>query len=200
MTPRQYAYRNKYLKSEHWQNLRLKALVKAKGSCFICSHQSPNNDVHHIYYPKRLNRTALRSLVVLCRDCHDKVHTIIDPDKLRSPRYRKIQFRLAVKRIQKQFGIERKRKQKLRHPENLCMVCAWTGTDVKEVNHFRVCSVCCIRVAVEMRVASLVLENVRGAMRPFCAAIDSVKSRMLVDRTQVVDIASRQLEAPAKIA
>lgn len=66
-------YREVYLKSEHWQNLRLQKLVEADCLCLRCGKQSQSNDVHHLCYKNLYDVTTL-DLVVLCRDCHDFVH------------------------------------------------------------------------------------------------------------------------------
>lgn len=61
-----------YLNSDHWKQIRLKALDRAGNRCQLCS--STNNlNVHHNTYKNRGNED-LKDLVVLCRDCHMKFH------------------------------------------------------------------------------------------------------------------------------
>lgn len=74
-------YRNTYLKSEHWQNLRLQKLVESDCLCLRCGKQSQSNDVHHLCY-KKLYDVKTVDLVVLCRTCHDFVHEKLDQIKL----------------------------------------------------------------------------------------------------------------------
>lgn len=74
-------YRQTYLKSEHWQNLRLQKLVESDCLCLRCGKQSQHHDVHHLNYKKLYDVTTL-DLVVLCRTCHDLVHEKLDQVKL----------------------------------------------------------------------------------------------------------------------
>jgi len=73
------AYRFDYLKSEQWQNVRLEALAREGGKCQICGEESLHNDAHHIWYPKNIYKTRARQLVIMCRECHDFVHSLM-PD------------------------------------------------------------------------------------------------------------------------
>lgn len=70
-------YRNVYLKSEHWSNLRLAKLAQVDAVCKICKHRDLGNDVHHIYY-RSLYDVQLADLRVLCRGCHRKIHSILE--------------------------------------------------------------------------------------------------------------------------
>lgn len=70
-------YRETYLKSEHWQNLRLQKLVESECRCLRCGVQSQHHDVHHLKYRNLFDVTTL-DLVVLCRACHDLVHENLD--------------------------------------------------------------------------------------------------------------------------
>ena len=72
-------YRNQYLKSQHWDNLRLRKLVSSNGLCSICRLEGWNHDVHHIRY-KNLFDVNLSDLAVLCRSCHNKAHVILAAD------------------------------------------------------------------------------------------------------------------------
>jgi len=76
-TAARHYYRFVYLKSDHWQDLRLRKLVAAKAMCAICNHESVHNDVHHIVY-RNLYDAELGDLRVLCRDCHKAVHAVLD--------------------------------------------------------------------------------------------------------------------------
>lgn len=70
-------YRFDYLQSDHWKNLRLEKLASRNATCIRCGKQDPSNDVHHFIY-RNLYDVELEDLAVLCRDCHDLVHTTVD--------------------------------------------------------------------------------------------------------------------------
>lgn len=70
-------YYKRYLRSDHWQNLRLEKLVCAGTLCHFCRQDSPSNDVHHVKYRESLKETKLKDLRVLCRRCHDLVHEVL---------------------------------------------------------------------------------------------------------------------------
>lgn len=72
-----HAYRFGYLKSEQWSNVRIEALAREKGRCQICTEESISNDAHHIWYPENIYETREFNLVILCRICHDLVHTLM---------------------------------------------------------------------------------------------------------------------------
>lgn len=77
MTEKQITYRTEFLKSEHWQNLRIQALSQYKAKCILCQKEDFHNDVHHIEYPKNLWDTYGHQLVVLCRSCHTALHQML---------------------------------------------------------------------------------------------------------------------------
>lgn len=64
-------YREKYLKSTHWYELRNKKLsmVNACEKCKASTHL----DVHHLNY-RNLYDVELSDLMVLCRKCHTDEH------------------------------------------------------------------------------------------------------------------------------
>ena len=68
-------YRNIYLKSEHWKTLRTEALLKKKARCMVCKSEE-HLDVHHMRY-RSLWDVKVKDLLVLCRDCHEKVHKLM---------------------------------------------------------------------------------------------------------------------------
>lgn len=72
-----YLYRFGFLKSDKWKTVRLEALVREKGLCQICGLESVFNDAHHIWYPENVFDTTADHLVILCRGCHQFVHTVI---------------------------------------------------------------------------------------------------------------------------
>jgi len=74
---RQAYYRNVYLKSEHWQNLRIRRLAIDKGRCVLCGKEDSSNDVHHVIY-RNLFEANAGDLRTLCRSCHTQVHKVIE--------------------------------------------------------------------------------------------------------------------------
>lgn len=73
-------YRFGYLKSEHWQNIRLSKMASARGRCYRCLKLDNSNDVHHLCY-RNIYDVQLSDLVVLCRDCHEKFHEVLSKHK-----------------------------------------------------------------------------------------------------------------------
>lgn len=74
---RKHFYRFRYLKSDHWQDLRLRKLVSVDAKCQRCGHRDLSNDIHHLRY-KKLYDVELSDLIVLCRKCHEIVHEALD--------------------------------------------------------------------------------------------------------------------------
>jgi len=70
LTPQQIEYRNGYLRSEHWQEVRRKKLKQAGYKCEACG-QKVKLDIHHLTY-ERLGKERLSDLQALCRPCHRK--------------------------------------------------------------------------------------------------------------------------------
>lgn len=96
-------YRDVYLKSEDWKNLRAAKLHSVGNRCFACGHTSPSNDVHHIQYRKP-HDVKTDDLIVLCRPCHDFVHKVLSATP--KGHHKLHQWRLARSRIygDKKFG------------------------------------------------------------------------------------------------
>jgi hypothetical protein len=72
-----HAYRFGYLKSDKWSNVRLEALGREKGKCQICREESIFNDAHHKWYPENIYETTEKHLVILCRPCHEFLHSMM---------------------------------------------------------------------------------------------------------------------------
>ncbi len=70
-------YRDTYLKSEDWKNLRALKLHESKNKCKLCGKKNQSNDVHHVKY-KKLYDVKLSDLIVLCRPCHNNVHVLLE--------------------------------------------------------------------------------------------------------------------------
>lgn len=71
-------YREVYLKSEDWKNLRaaVLALFAPHGTCARCG-ECHRLDVHHIKY-RRLFNVSIKDLIPLCRACHNEYHLLQD--------------------------------------------------------------------------------------------------------------------------
>lgn len=75
-------YRNEYLFSEHWSKTRRRLFGKnrQKRYCAGCRKDDVSLDVHHKTYT-RLGNEKLRDLILVCRDCHSKIHEYHDQHK-----------------------------------------------------------------------------------------------------------------------
>ena len=74
-----------YLKSEHFQALRRKLYLQAKGLCQDCNQQvNPNNFIaHHLTY-KRIGKEKLQDMECLCPKCHSHPNK---HSKVKTPSY-----------------------------------------------------------------------------------------------------------------
>lgn len=132
-------YRDSYLKSEHWQNIRVARIAKQKGRCRICSSECGLAlDVHHVSY-RKLYDVNVEDLRGLCRRCHDWVHEILKarPDlkgnKETGKRWKKIVK--AVRKMRKKKGIilpmrtstpeEKKERKRLKHERYVKICRSW---------------------------------------------------------------------------
>jgi len=70
-------YREVYLQSEDWKNLRAAVLaIKAPdGRCNVCGKKR-KLDVHHIEY-RKLYDVPFAALIPICRKCHEEIHELI---------------------------------------------------------------------------------------------------------------------------
>ena len=67
---RQYA---EYLVSEHWKKLRAAKIAESGRICFYCK-STYHIQVHHMRYRSSWEDAELEDLVVVCEDCHRKIH------------------------------------------------------------------------------------------------------------------------------
>lgn len=72
-------YREEYLHSEHWINLR-DSVIQKYPNCFLCD--DPAVDVHHIRYRNLYNVIPEKDLCSLCRKCHNIVHKFLKLHKI----------------------------------------------------------------------------------------------------------------------
>lgn len=80
MTVNSEQYRQEYLKSDAWRNLRHEAKKKRGNHCGLCyrpydprAHNAM--DVHHLNY-RNLHDVKPKDLIVVCRACHNMIHDI----------------------------------------------------------------------------------------------------------------------------
>lgn len=66
----------KYLQTPEWQEIRHRALRKAKHRCELCAKEGVLH-IHHKTYKNRGNE-PLTDLIVLCQHCHRKFHDKLD--------------------------------------------------------------------------------------------------------------------------
>ena len=60
--------------SDEWKALREKAYKRSNNLCELCG--APKKAVHHIEYPKHFTEDNLSNLIVVCANCHEKLHGI----------------------------------------------------------------------------------------------------------------------------
>ena len=72
MTDRQLKYQT-YLQSQHWADLRGKAITRDGSKCRRCP-STLNLEVHHTIYRDRFEDSLLEDLETLCHECHHKHH------------------------------------------------------------------------------------------------------------------------------
>lgn len=63
---------SEYLKTDHWQGLRIRMLKRAGFKCQVCNGGGQLH-VHHRTYKNRGNED-LKDLIVLCANCHQEFH------------------------------------------------------------------------------------------------------------------------------
>lgn len=61
-----------YLQSDHWKKVK-KAMYSMKSRCHVCFIGEENLNIHHITY-ENIGNEGYFDLVVLCQDCHKKIH------------------------------------------------------------------------------------------------------------------------------
>jgi len=71
------SYRD-YLRTDHWQQTRSRALSRSGGYCQMCETQPLWLEVHHLTYV-RLGCEAELDLIALCPECHKLEHRTRKP-------------------------------------------------------------------------------------------------------------------------
>jgi hypothetical protein len=100
-------YRFKYLKSDHWQNLRLEKLASVDACCERCGTRDLSNDVHHLNY-RKLYDVQLDDLAVLCRRCHDLVHEALELFREKINSSERNRFRRSLRFIKRTAKVKKK--------------------------------------------------------------------------------------------
>lgn len=70
-------YREVYLKSPEWKEIRSRKESKTAKRCGICL-STEQIDLHHLFYRKELAQTETSDLRWLCRRCHELAHKLIN--------------------------------------------------------------------------------------------------------------------------
>ncbi len=96
-------YRDNYLQSEDWKNLRAAVLSTRcpDHRCECCGKTSDSLDVHHLRY-RRLFDVKEKDLRALCRTCHSALHTLVTEH----PEWGELhagRWFLAIQELQKTF-------------------------------------------------------------------------------------------------
>jgi 5-methylcytosine-specific restriction endonuclease McrA len=65
-----------YLQSKYWKTRSKKEKTWAKHICQLCKKNFKYLDVHHLSY-KNLGHERKKDLLVVCRNCHAKLHGVI---------------------------------------------------------------------------------------------------------------------------
>lgn len=82
-----------YLRSSEWRKIKSKVRKRAHYQmCWLCDSKQ-NLEIHHRSYKWIGTKDAMRGLVAVCRDCHQRIH---DYAKEHS-----ISVRLATNRLKK---------------------------------------------------------------------------------------------------
>lgn len=105
-------YRDTYLKSDHWKDLRLRKMVSKRAICCLCGESKFFNDVHHIVY-RNLYDVRLSDLRVLCRRCHSLVHDVLDSNvSIRSVKASKSKWNKVAQQVRSQLHTARQQQRK----------------------------------------------------------------------------------------
>lgn len=70
-----------YLATEHWASLRNKVLDQRGRVCENCELRPMELHVHHLFY-RNLYNVKVKDLMILCFECHKKVHELLDSKRI----------------------------------------------------------------------------------------------------------------------
>jgi hypothetical protein len=77
---RQTEYREEFLRSPEWREMRQRVLNRAGNRCEACL-TAPARDVHHVSY-RHGKLPPAWELRAICRECHEQLHAL---DEVRAP-------------------------------------------------------------------------------------------------------------------
>ena len=69
-----------YLRTKHWKNIKKMYNKMYKYECSCCGSNKTGLHLHHITYD-RVGNEEIDDLVYLCKECHNKIHSIITETK-----------------------------------------------------------------------------------------------------------------------
>lgn len=73
-----------YLKSDHWKNLRIKALKASGHTCESC-YKKTRLVGHHLFYRPVLEDALVEDIMILCSGCHDFLHKYCKYNRIKHP-------------------------------------------------------------------------------------------------------------------
>jgi len=98
-------YRDVYLKSDDWKNLRDSKIARHGKVCSLCFMEQQSVDVHHLKY-KNIYNVNHDDLRVLCRECHNKIHSLLN----QYPKMKTLGRKLLWQTIKCHLGTESEKK------------------------------------------------------------------------------------------
>lgn len=78
-----------FLNSAFWKNLKLKFFKTHARRCFICGEKN-NIQIHHIRYTRMFMKASVSELLCLCDACHEAIHKIPFPLRIKRKHYKQI--------------------------------------------------------------------------------------------------------------
>jgi hypothetical protein len=114
-------YREVYLKSDYWLELRERLYKEVNNICEECTQSGIGLQVHHLSY-KNLGKELRSDLVVICKFCHSKYHPQYKPSKAewdikRAEAKKRAEFKKRMRRVRFKFGWQKKEAQKAKQKE-----------------------------------------------------------------------------------
>lgn len=87
-----HEYREVFLRSEFWSDMRTRVLAKYGSRCYCCKRRRVSFDIHHLWYPRNRYAVTVHDLRPLCRECHDAAHVYTFPKRYRHATVGRRQF------------------------------------------------------------------------------------------------------------
>lgn len=103
-----HEYREEYLNSEEWKKIRALFLNQKDGNCEKCGN--PGNDVHHTAYLFNQNYSLQKQhLMLLCRKCHNLVHSALNCGLIKIPHDKSVVINLTKEQVSKKCSNNKKK-------------------------------------------------------------------------------------------